>query len=110
MEESIDITRYSQGMVVCSHVYGEVVGLFELTSQYLSFERSMENLRSVMGQGGYREPKQLLVIVTREEHTTVSVFMWYKSNCKEMFYYLFLDNVERGRHCIYAVLLHIHVT
>ena len=41
-------------MVVYSHVYGEVVGLFELTSQYLSFERSMENLRSVMGQVGYR--------------------------------------------------------
>ena len=54
-EESIDITRYSQGMVVCSHVYGEVVGFFELTSQYLSFERSMENLRYLMGQGGYRE-------------------------------------------------------
>jgi len=54
-EESIDITRYSQGMVVCSHVYGEVVGLFELTSQYLSFEWSMENMHSVMGQGGYKE-------------------------------------------------------
>ena len=40
-------------MVVYSHVYGEVVGLFELTSQYLSFERSTENLRPMMGQGGY---------------------------------------------------------
>jgi hypothetical protein len=45
-----------------------------------------------------------------EEQTKDSVFMCYKSNCKEVFYYLFLYNAERGKQCTYAVFLHIHVT
>jgi len=48
-----------------------------------------------------RCPKQVLVMVPWEEHTKVSVFMWYKSNCKEMFYYLFLDNAERQRKIVH---------
>jgi len=56
-----------------------------------------------------RCPKQLLVTVLWEEHTTVFVFLWYKSNCKELFYYLFLDNAERGKQCTYEFFfLHIH--
>jgi len=41
-----------------------------------------------------RCPKQLLMMVPWEEHAKVSVFIWYKSNCKT-FYHLFLDNEER---------------
>jgi len=36
--------------------------------------------------------------------------MQYKSNCKEMFYSLFLDNAERGKQCTYAFFFDIHVT
>jgi hypothetical protein len=58
-----------------------------------------------------RCPKQLLVMVPWEEHTKVSVFMWYKSNCKEMFYYLFLDNAETEENSAHMqFFLHIHVT
>jgi len=41
------------------------------------------------------------MMVPWEEHTKVSVFMWYKSNCKETFYRLFLDDAERERKMVH---------
>ena len=55
-------------------------------------------------------PKQFLVTVPWEEHKYSFCIHAVQIKCTEMFYYLFLNNAERGEKCTYAFFLHIHVT